>query len=168
MGAKMEPGGEESEEESGPLYRMDALTSEANIFISSPSGKSDHYIMQSEEEEEPTSDDAEETPIVRKNVAMKEKGKEVKTAAKGRAKVTLEPHDQTAVKWKQTKEFLFCKQITAARDHFNMDKNTCVTSASLQGTTPCGVANYGKESLSVFVIFSMVLNHRYALLLTHP
>ena len=88
MGTKMEPGGEESEEESGPLYRMDALTSEADILISSPSGKSDHYITQSEEEEEPTSDDTEETPIVRKIIVMKGKGKEVMMVAKGRAKVS--------------------------------------------------------------------------------
>ena len=100
MGAKMEPGGEESKEESGPLYRMDTLTSEADIFILSPSGKSDHYITQSEEEGEPMSDDTEETPIVRKVIAMKGKGKEVKMAAKGRAKATLEPHDRTVVKSK--------------------------------------------------------------------
>ena len=147
MGAKMEPGGEESEEESGPLYRMDTLTSEADIFISSPSGKPDHYIMQSEEEEEPTSDDAEETPIMRKIIVMKGKGKEEKTAAKGRMKATLEPHDQTAVKWKQTKGFLLHEEITTAWDHFDMDKNTRVTGASLQGTASCGATNYGKESL---------------------
>ena len=112
---------------------MNALTSEADIFIfiSSPSGKSDHYIMQSEEEEEPMSDDAEETPIVRTIIVMKGKGKEVKTAMKGRAKATLEPHDQTAVKWKQTKGFLLHEQITTTWDHFDMDKNTYVTSASL-------------------------------------
>ena len=131
MGTKMEHGGEESEEKSSPLYRMDTLTSEADIFISSPSGKSDHYIMQSEEEEEPTSDDAEETLIMRKIIAMKGKGKEVKTAMKGRAKATLEPHDQTAVKWKQTKGFLLHEQITTTWDHFDMDRNTYVTSASL-------------------------------------
>ena len=67
-------------------------------------------------------------------------------AVKGRVKATLEPHDQTAVKWKQTKGFLLCKQITATWDYFNMDKNTRVTGASLQGTTSHGVANYGKES----------------------
>ena len=103
--------------------------------------------MQSEKEEEPTSDDAEETPIMRKLIVMKGKGKEVKTAAKGRVKATLEPHDQTAVKWKQTKGFLLCEQITTTWDHFDTDKNTCVTGASLQGTMSHGVTNYGKESL---------------------
>ena len=146
MGEKMEPEEEESEEESGPLYRMDTLTSEANMFISSPSGKWDDYLMHSEKEEESTSDDAEETPIVRKIVVMKGKEGKVKTAGKGKSKVTLESHDQTAVKRKQTKGMLLREQITTIRDHLDIDKITRGTGASdgIQGTVSHGVANYGK------------------------
>ena len=72
---EMEP--EWEDEESGPLYNMDILTSEANIFMSSPSGKSDNFVLPSEEERLSTSDDGdvEETQVVRKREAAKGKWK---------------------------------------------------------------------------------------------
>ena len=48
------------DDEEGDLFKMDALTSEADTILMSPSKKSDEFIMPSEEEE---SEDIEETPV---------------------------------------------------------------------------------------------------------
>ena len=49
------------DDEEGDLFKMDALTSEADtILMSSPSKKSDEFIMPSEEED---LEDIEETPV---------------------------------------------------------------------------------------------------------
>ena len=86
MGAKREPEREErgeSEEECSPLYRMD-LTSEADIFVPSPSRKSNDFVLRSEEEEGSMSskEDAKETPVMKRIVVMKVKGEKVRLAVK--------------------------------------------------------------------------------------
>ena len=115
---EMEP--EQDDEENGPLYNMDVLTSEPDIFMSSPSGKSDDFVLPSEEEERSVSDseDVEETPVVRKREVMKGKGK-VKPAD---ARIILgkAPKPQ-----KQTKGMLLRGQIATAWDHLTLDEISC-------------------------------------------
>ena len=66
---------EEGEEEEGPLYRMDALTSEVDALMSSSSKALDNFL--------PSEDDHEDTPIARK-VTVKGKGKVVEKGRQGR------------------------------------------------------------------------------------
>ena len=126
MGAKREPEREERGEskECSPLYRMD-LTSEADIFVPSPSRKSDNFVLRSEEEEGSMSSEevTKETPVMKRIIVMKVKGEKVRLAVKdakgNEGKIPSEPHD---LKWNQTKGMLLRKQITTARDHLEIDK----------------------------------------------
>ena len=114
------------DDEEGDLFKMDALTSEADmVLMSSPSKKSDEFVMLSEEED---LEDIEETPVTRRVVAklnklvVKGKGKQVaKVMKEGKAvTVKLEPTDKTSVpgkdKNKKTKGVLLREQITSAQD----------------------------------------------------
>ena len=126
MGEKREPEREErgESEECSPLYRMD-LTSEADIFIRSPSRKSNNFVLRSEEEEGSMSseEDTEETPVMKRIVVMKVKGEKVRPAVKdvkgNEGKIPSEPCD---LKRNQTKGMLLREQITTTRDHLEIDK----------------------------------------------
>ena len=96
----------EGEEEDGPLYRMDVLTSEVDTLMSSPSKALD-YIL-------PSEDDHEDTPITRK-VAVKGKGKVVEKGRQGRQGKDL----------RKTKGVLLREMITTAHDQPNGDGLPC-------------------------------------------
>ena len=80
--------GEEGEEEddSGPLYRMEALTSEADALMNSPSKALDNFLPSTSKGNEDDLENLEETPIARKITAKgKAKAKEVvQVVGKGR------------------------------------------------------------------------------------
>ena len=114
------------DDEEGDLFKMDALTSEADVILmSTPSKKSDEFVLPSEEED---SEDIEETPVTWRVVAKlnmlvaKGKGKQVaKVMKEGKAvAVKLEPTDKMSVpgkdKNKKTKGVLLWEQITSAWD----------------------------------------------------
>ena len=116
---------QDCDDEEGDLFKMDALTSEADaILMSFPSKKSDEFVMLSEEDLE----DIEETPVAWRVVAKlnklvaKGKGKQVaKVMKEGKAvAVKLEPTDKMSVpgkdKNKKTKGVLLQEQITSAWD----------------------------------------------------
>ena len=96
----------EGEEEDGPLYRMDALTSEVDALMSSPSKALD-YIL-------PSEDDHEDTPIARK-VAVKGKGKVMEKGSQGSQGKDL----------RKTKGALLQEMITTTRDQPNGDGFPC-------------------------------------------
>ena len=78
--------GEEGEEEddSGPLYRMEALMSETDTLMNSPSKASDNFLLSTSKSDEDDLEDLEETPISRK-ITAKGKAKEVvRVVGKGR------------------------------------------------------------------------------------
>ena len=74
------------EDDSGPLYRMEALTSEADALMSSPSKALNNFLLSTSEGGEDDLEDLEETPIARKiTVKGKAKAKEVvQVVGKGR------------------------------------------------------------------------------------
>ena len=77
-----EEGGEE--DDSGPLYRMEGLTSEADTLMNSPSKASDNFLLSASKGDEDDLEDLEETPIARK-ITAKGKAKEVvRVVGKGR------------------------------------------------------------------------------------
>ena len=104
--------GEEGKEEddSGPLYRMDALTLEADTLMSSPSKAADNFLLSVSEGDK---DDLEETPIARK-ITVKGKVKEKKVVwvvRKGRYGKTKNAKEMTMEK--KTKGALLQEMITA-------------------------------------------------------
>lgn len=119
-------------EEKGPLHTMEGLTSEADVFEpSSPSKRSDDFVMSSGEEEMSESDDedVEETPVARKVVTMKGKGKAkevvkpkpvAKTNAKSKAKANIVKSEPILPK--KTKGTGLREQILTARDQPSLDK----------------------------------------------
>ena len=106
------------------MYRMD-LTTEANIFVPSPSRKSNDLVLQREEEEGSMSSEegTEETPVLKRIIVMKVKGEKVKPAVKdvkgNEGRILLEPHE---LKQNQTKGMLLREQITTTWDHLEIDK----------------------------------------------
>ena len=71
-------GEEGKEDDSGPLYRMEALTLEADALMNSPSKASDNFLPSMSKGNEEDLEDLEETPIARKITAKgKAKAKEV-------------------------------------------------------------------------------------------
>ena len=64
----------ESQEENGPLYRMEVLTSEADALMSSPSKVANNFLPS--EGEDNHENDHKDTPIARK-VVVEGKGKVV-------------------------------------------------------------------------------------------
>ena len=107
--------GEEAEEEddSGSLYRMEALTSEVDTLMSSPSKASDNFLLCMSEGDEDDLEDLEETPIARKiTVKGKVKVKEVvQVVGKGRYRKTKDANKTTVEK--KTKGTLLQEMITA-------------------------------------------------------
>ena len=92
--------GEEGKEEddSGPLYRMEALTLAADTLMSSPSKASDNFLPSVSEGNKDNLDDLEETPISRK-IILKAKVKEVVwVVGKGRWGVTKGAKEMTVDK----------------------------------------------------------------------
>ena len=102
--------GKESEEEDGPLYRMEALTSEADALMTFPSKSLDAFLLSEEPSEDLDNpeDDHKDTPITRK-VAVKGKGKVVE---KGR-------QVKTGKDLRKTKGALLWEMITTACDQPN-------------------------------------------------
>ena len=135
------------------MYRMD-LTTEANIFVPSPSRKSNDLVLQREEEEGSMSSEegTEETPVLKRIIVMKVKGEKVRLAVKdakgNKGKIPSEPHD---LKQNQTKGMLLREQITTAWDHLEIDKiaheiSNCASESN--GLQPCAVANFGTVEAS--------------------
>ena len=90
-------GEERSDEESGPLYKMDALTSEADALMSSPFKPSGNSALSEE--------DVDETSITRKIAERKEKAKEVaRVVGKGKQVVRGKIADQKDENVKQSKK----------------------------------------------------------------
>ena len=125
--------GEEDEDEDGPLYNMDALTSEADDLMSSVF-KPYHYPKQSEEDVE---EDIEETPITRKI----SKGKTVGGKGKGKMReVKGETREVKGDKKRKTKGLLLREMITrASHDHADggdaVSGLSCVNSGLVPGTS---------------------------------
>ena len=107
--------GEEGEEDddSGPLYRMEALTSEVDTLMSSPSKALDNFLPSMRKGDEDDLEDLEETPIARKiTVKGKVKVKEVvQVVGKGRYGKTKDAKEMTMEK--KTKGALLQEMITA-------------------------------------------------------
>ena len=115
----------DDEDEDGPLYNMDVLTSEADDLMSS-AFKPYHYPEQSEEDIE---EDIEETPITRKIQKRKIVG------GKGKGKMREVKGD----KKRKTKGILLREMITrASRDHVDggnaVSGPSRVNSGSVPGT----------------------------------
>ena len=88
---------ERSDEENRPLYKMDALTSEADALMSSPFKLSGNSISSEE--------DINETPIVRKMAERKGKAKEVvRVVGKGKQGARGKIADQKDENVKQSKK----------------------------------------------------------------
>ena len=86
----------EEEEEDGPLYNMEALMSELDTMMSSPSKVSNNF--QPSEDKDNLEDDLEETPTTRK-ITVRAKGKEMKVTGKGRqVKTDKDPKEMTVEK----------------------------------------------------------------------
>ena len=103
-------GEERSGEEDGPLYKMDALTSEADALTSSPFKPSGNSTSSEE--------DVDETPIVRKIAERKGKAKEVaRVVGKGEQGARGKIADQKVKQSKKTRGILLRETITASRDH---------------------------------------------------
>ena len=97
---------EEGEEEDGPLYRIDVLTSGVDALMSSPSKALDNFL--------PSEDDHEDTPITRK-VAVKGKGKVMEKGRQGRQVKDL----------RKTKGVLLQEMIMTTCDQPNGDGLPC-------------------------------------------
>ena len=108
-------GEERGDEEDGPLYKMDALTSEADALTSSPFKLSGNSTSSEE--------DVNETPIARKIAERKGKAKEVaRVVGKGKQGVRGKIADQKVKQSKKTREILLQETITrASRDHVDSD-----------------------------------------------
>ena len=93
-------GEEGKEDDSGPLYRMEALTSEVDALMSSPSKASDNFLPSTSKGDEDNLEDLEETPIARKiTVKGKAKMKEVVwVVGKGRYGKTKDAKEMTMEK----------------------------------------------------------------------
>ena len=103
-------GEERSGEEDGPLYKMDALTSEANALTSSPFRPSGNSASSEE--------DVNETLIVRKIAERKGKAKEVaRVVGKGEQGARGKIADQKVKQSKKTRGILLREMIKASCDH---------------------------------------------------
>ena len=103
-------GEERSGEEDGPLYKMDALTSEADALTSSPFKPSGNSASSEE--------DVNETPIARKIAERKGKAKEVvRVVGKGEQGARGKIANQKVKQSKKTRGILLPETITASRDH---------------------------------------------------
>ena len=90
---------ERSDEEDGPLYKMDALTSEANSLTSSPFKLSGNSALSEE--------DVNKTLIARKIAERKGKAKEVaRVVGKGKQGVRRKIADQKVKQSKKTRGIL--------------------------------------------------------------
>ena len=93
--------GEEGKEDddSGPLYRMEALTSEVDTLMNSPAAL-DNFLLSASKGDEDDLEDLEETPIARKITAKgKAKAKEVVwVVGKGRYGKTKDTKEMTVEK----------------------------------------------------------------------
>ena len=99
--------GKEGEEENSPLYRMEALTSEADVLMSSPSKVADNFLPS----EGDCEDDHKDTPIGRK-VVVKGKGKVM-----GEGKQVKRGKD--LIVERKTKGVLLWEMIVTAHDQPN-------------------------------------------------
>ena len=90
-------GEEGKEDDSGPWYRMGALTSEVDALMSSPSKALDNFLLSTSECDEDDLEDLEETPIARQiTVKGKAKAKEVvQVVGKGRYGKTKDVKETT-------------------------------------------------------------------------
>ena len=95
--------GKEGKEEDGPLYRMEVLTSEADVLMSSPSKAMDNFL--------PSEEDHEDNLIARK-VAVKGKGE---VMGKGRQV----KRGKDLIMERKTKGALLWEMITTACDQPN-------------------------------------------------
>ena len=132
---------EEEEDDSCPLYRMEALTSEADALMNSPSKASDNFLPSTSKGDEDDLEDLEETQIARKITAKgKAKAKEVvQVVGKGRYGKTKDAKETTVEK--KTKGALLPEMI--AHNGGNKDPTD-------QG--PRGVVN--SKSTGLYVLLS--------------
>lgn len=160
---------EEEEEDEGPLYRMEGLTSEADMILTSPLNASNDFVLPSDEEEGSSSSDedafeVEDTPVARKVVrkvaAGVNNGKKAQTVEKGKgrekigkvvakAKAGAVKSGQMSVPTvrKLTKGSLLRDQITVLRDDPAGDRGTAAS--GLGTAAPHGLtANSGQVDVS--------------------
>lgn len=143
------------------------LTTEANIFVPSPSRKSNDLVLQREEEEGSMSSEegTEETPVLKKIIVMKVKGEKVRPAVKdvkgNEGRILLEPHE---LKQNQTKGMLLREQITTTWDHLEIRLHMRSAIVLLMGCDLMPLPILEKLRLHKF----SYLTHHYAFLLTCP
>ena len=144
-------GEERSDEEDGPLYKMDALTSEVNALTSStfkPSGNS----ASSEE-------DINDTLILREIAERKGKAKEVvRVVGKGKQGSRGKIADQKVKQSKKTRGILLREMIMrASRDH--VDSGSVVSDGHGKFTVNSKATSEYVISLTFTMTLLLTLNH---------
>ena len=143
-------GEERSGEEDGPLYKMDALTSEANALTSSPFKLSGNSASSGE--------DVNETLIARKIAERKGKAKEVvRVVGKGEQGARGKIADQKVKQSKKTRGILLQETIMASRNH--VDRGSAVSDG-------CGKFMVNSDATSKYVI-SLTITMTSLLTLDH-
>ena len=144
-------GEERSDEEDGPLYKMDALTSEADALTSSPFKPSGNSTSSEE--------DINETLIARKIAERKGKVKEVvRVVGKGKQGARGKIADQKVKQSKKTKGILLQEMITrASRDH--VDNGSAVSDGHGKFTVNFEATSEYVISLTITMILLLTLNH---------